>query len=317
MLLPRRLALHHGAALGLVLATMAGCGGLQAPAAKLTATATATAPAPAPADLRAGPGQALLLGEVHDNAAQHALRRDLLAALLARGDRPALLLEPFDRERQAALDAASQPGADRSALSPDAGLDARLNARLDAQVDAVVQAGGAGPGWHWPFYKPYIRLALAHGLPIVAANVSRAEARRVIQLGLGPTGYQPEVPADINAAQASEIEASHCGQVDAGMAARLADAQIARDQFMARQLKAFAERGAVLLAGNGHVRSDIGVPRWLSPGLRARSHVVGYLETGELLGQPGAVPFDETIFAAPQPRPDPCAGMAPVTAQPR
>jgi len=151
----------------------------------------------------------------------------------------------------------------------------------------------------------------------VAANVSRAEARRVIQLGLGPTGYQPEVPADINAAQASEIEASHCGQVDAGMAARLADAQIARDQFMARQLKAFAERGAVLLAGNGHVRSDIGVPRWLSPGLRARSHVVGYLETGELLGQPGAVPFDETIFAAPQPRPDPCAGMAPVTAQPR
>ena len=35
------------------------------------------------ADLRAGPGQALLLGEVHDNAAQHALRRDLLAALLA------------------------------------------------------------------------------------------------------------------------------------------------------------------------------------------------------------------------------------------
>jgi len=265
----------------------------------------------------AGPAQAttpdlraplLLLGEVHDNTALHALRLQALTRLVAGGARPALLMEQFDRERQADIDRELQraPG-----VAPG---DAEFNATVEALVKLGSTAGG---GWQWDLYRPVLKLALQYRLPIVAANVSRAEARRVIQLGLGPTGYQPEVPADINAAQASEIEASHCGQVDAGMAARLADAQIARDQFMARQLKAFAERGAVLLAGNGHVRSDIGVPRWLSPGLRARSHVVGYLETGELLGQPGAVPFDETIFAAPQPRPDPCAGMAPVTAQPR
>jgi len=265
----------------------------------------------------AGPAQAatpdlraplLLLGEVHDNAALHALRLQALTRLVAGGARPALLMEQFDRERQADIDRELQraPG-----MAPG---DAEFNATVEALVKLGSTAGG---GWQWDLYRPVLKLALQYRLPIVAANVSRAEARRVIQLGLGPTGYQPEVPADINAAQASEIEASHCGQVDAGMAARLADAQIARDQFMARQLKAFAERGAVLLAGNGHVRTDIGVPRWLSPGLRARSHVVGYLETGELLGQPGAVPFDETIFAAPQPRPDPCAGMAPVTAQPR
>ena len=265
----------------------------------------------------AGPAQAttpdlraplLLLGEVHDNAALHALRLQALTRLVAGGARPALLMEQFDRERQADIDRELQRAPD---MAPG---DAEFNATVEALVKLGSTAGG---GWQWDLYRPVLKLALQYRLPIVAANVSRAEARRVIQLGLGPTGYQPEVPADINAAQASEIEASHCGQVDAGMAARLADAQIARDQFMARQLKAFAERGAVLLAGNGHVRSDIGVPRWLSPGLRARSHVVGYLETGELLGQPGAVPFDETIFAAPQPRPDPCAGMAPVTAQPR
>ena len=312
MLLPRRLALHHGAALGLVLATMAGCGGLQAPAAKLTATATTPAPAPTPADLRAGPGHALLLGEVHDNAAQHALRRDLLAALLARGDRPALLLEPFDRERQAALDAASQPGADRSALSPDAGLDARLNARLDAQVDAVVQAGGAGPGWHWPFYKPYIRLALAHGLPIVAANVSRAEARVVMQQGLAATGWQAAVPADIARRQAEIIAASHCGQLDAAASARMALAQVARDQFMARLVALHAGRGVVLLAGNGHVRADIGVPRWLSPGLRARTRAVGALEAGGAADDnhaEDASTYDSVLRTAAQPRPDPCAGL--------
>lgn len=253
-----------------------------------------SAPLPSEAaDLRAGPGQALLLGEVHDNAAQHALRRDLLAALLARGDRPALLMEQLDRERQPALDAASRPGGD---LSP---------AALDAQVDAVVQAGGAAPGWHWPFYKPYIRLALAHGLPIMAANVSRAEARTVMQQGLAATGFDAAVPEDIARAQAALIEASHCGQLTAAQAARLALAQVARDQFMARLVARHAGRGVVLLAGNGHVRSDIGVPRWLPADLRARTRVVGALEAGST--EPAA--YDTVLRTAAQTRPDTCAGM--------
>ena len=271
----------------------------------LAGLALATIARPAHAatpDLRA---PLLLLGEVHDNAALHALRLQALTRLVTGGARPALLMEQFDRERQADIDRELQRALD---MRPG-------DAEFDATVDALVKLGStAGGGWAWDLYRPVLKLALQYRLPIMAANVSRAEARRVIQLGLGPTGFQPEVPADIASAQAGEIEASHCGQVDAGMAARLADAQIARDQFMARQLKANAERGAVLLAGNGHVRSDIGVPRWLSPALRTRSHVVGYLETGEWLGQPGAAPFDETIYAAPQPRPDPCAGMAPIAA---
>ena len=253
-------------------------------------------------DLRA---PLLLLGEVHDNAALHALRLQALTRLVEGGARPALLMEQFDRERQADIDHALQraPG-----MPPG-------DAEFGATVDALVRLGSStGGGWQWDLYRPVLKLALQYRLPIVAANVSRAEARRIIQMGLGPTGYQPEVPADINAAQAADIEASHCGQVDAGMAARLAGAQIARDQFMARQLKAFAERGAVLLAGNGHVRSDIGVPRWLSPALRTRSHVVGYLESDGQPAPAGTPPYDEVVITAPQPRPDPCAGMAPITA---
>ena len=65
----------------------------------------------------------------------------------------------------------------------------------------MVQAGGAAPGWDWPFYKPYIRLALAHGLPIMAANVSRADARTVMQQGLAATGFDAAVPEDIARAQ--------------------------------------------------------------------------------------------------------------------
>jgi uncharacterized iron-regulated protein len=284
MPLPRRLALRRGAALALL--ALAGCG------------SPPPQPTPPPTHLRAGPGQALLLGEVHDNAAQHALRRDLLAALLAHGDRPALLLEQFDREHQAALDAASRPLAQASP------------AALDAQVDAVVQAGHGAPGWHWPFYRPYIRLALAHGLPIVAANVSRADARVVMQRGLAATGWRADVPDDIRLAQAGSIEASHCGQLDAAAAARLSQAQVARDQFMARLVDRHAGRGVVLLAGNGHVRADIGVPRWLAPDLRARTQVVGALEAGGATGDTaGPQPYDTVLRTAAQPRPDPCAGL--------
>lgn len=249
---------------------------------------------PAPPAWRAGPGQVLLLGEVHDNAAQHALRLQALAALLAQGDRPALLLEPFDRERQPAIDRALQADAAGPADAP-----------IDARIDAVIAASGRVAGWDWPLYRPYIGLALQHGLPIVAANVSRAESRRIIALGLGPTGWQPEVPEDIGRAQAAAIERSHCGQVDGALAVKLSQAQVARDQFMARLISTHVARGVVLLAGNGHVRRDIGVPRWLSPALRARCHVVGYLEPDDH----SASAYDEVVRTAAQPREDPCAQM--------
>ncbi len=258
----------------------------------LGAAACATPPPATPA-WRAAPGQVLLLGEVHDNAGQHALRAQALAALLARGDRPALLMEMFDRERQGLIDAVQFAGPGGPATT------------LDAQVDAVVAAGGASPGWHWPFYRPYIRLALAHGLPIVAANVSRADARRTIAQGLAATGWRADVPDDIQRAQAAAIVASHCGQVDGATAARMANAQVARDQLMAALVARHATRGVVLLAGNGHVRSDIGVPRWLGLPLRQQTHVVGMLERSD----DHAAPFDEVLHSAAQPRPDPCAGM--------
>ena len=234
----------------------------------------------------------LLLGEVHDNAVQHALRLQALQAVVDRGARPALLMEMFDRERQGAIDAVLQAPADGDAAAPQ-------------RIDALIDAGGRQGGWHWPFYRPYLALALQYRLPVVAANVSRSEARRIIQLGLQPTGYQPDVPADIQRAQTAAIEQSHCGAIDAGMALRLADAQVARDQFMARAIVAQAGRGVVLLAGNGHVRRDIGVPRWLPADLRRRSHVVGYLEAGD--GDVDA--YDEVIVTAVQARPDPCASM--------
>ena len=259
----------------------------------LLLAACATPPEPAPDVTRLVAALAskpiVLLGEVHDNQAQHALRALALRRHLAGGARPVLLMEQFDRERQAALD---------SAL-----------ARTDATVDAVIEAGSPAAdrsGWDWRLYRPYLALALEYRLRIVAANVSRTDARRVMTQGLPALGFDPATPADLGAAQAQAIVAGHCGAIDAAQARPLVAAQVARDQFMARQVEAHAHAGVVLLAGNGHVRSDIGVPRWLSAAQRGRSVAIGLVEAGN---GGGAARYDIAIETPAQARPDPCIGF--------
>jgi uncharacterized iron-regulated protein len=86
----------------------------------------------------------------------------------------------------------------------------------------------------------------------------------------------------------------------------LARVQFARDAVMAGFVRAHADRGVVLLAGNGHVRRDLGVPRWLPPELQARSVVVGYLEEG---ADPPPGAFDAIVITPPAEREDPCAAF--------
>lgn len=230
----------------------------------------------------------VLLGEVHDNAEQHALRLRAFRAWLATGARPVLAMEQFDRQHQPAIDRALA-----QTPLPDA--------------DAVIAAAQGGPGWHWPHYKPFIELALQHGLPIIAANVPREQARAVMRQGLQANGFDPTVPPAVSKQLSAEIEASHCGQLPPGLAPQMALAQVARDQFMARVLAQHAQRGVLLLAGNGHVRTDVGAPLWLDAATRRRSLAIGVLEQGD-----ATAAFDRIVFTAPQTRPDPCVGMAPV-----
>lgn len=126
----------------------------------------------------------------------------------------------------------------------------------------------------------------------------------MVREGLAARGFDAAEPEDILTGQAAAIEASHCGQVDAPQARRMALAQVARDQQMARAVAAHADRGIVLLAGNGHVRNDLGVPRWLQPALRGRAQSVGVLEAAE-----AASAFDLHTVVPAQPRPDPCGAL--------
>jgi uncharacterized iron-regulated protein len=236
----------------------------------------------------------VLLGEVHDNAVQHALRLEAFKTLLTTGARPALLLEQLDRERQVDID--------RVRAGPT---------RPDARM--LVDAGSGSKQWNWDFYRPFIELAIAYDLPVLAANVSRQDAQRVMTQGLADSGFDASVPPDITLAHASAIESSHCGMIDAPRAQRMASVQVARDQFMARLIEANAPRGVVLLAGNGHVRTDIGVPRWLAAATRTRSTAIGFLEESDdsrtsSQAAPGST-YDQVITTRRQPREDPCEAM--------
>ncbi len=275
-----------------------------ATAAALLLGACAQAPLqrPMPASVEAlaqamGREPIVVVGEVHDNRELHALRAQALRLLLERGARPALAFEQFDRESQPLLDQVrAQAGGDSASRA----------ARL-------IEAAGAR-GWNWDLYRPYLVLALEKDLPIVAANLSRKQAMKIAQDGIGAVFDAREqaglglaaVGSDIERAQEGEIEAGHCGRIPREAVPAMARAQIARDAVLARSLSAYAQRGVILLTGNGHARRDIGVLRYLSAADRARAISIGLLEDDERAAAM-ADHFDVVFLTPVQTRKDPCA----------
>lgn len=243
----------------------------------------------------------VLLGEVHDNAAQHAARAAALRQFLRSGARPALAFEQFDRERQRDIDRARRE-------TPPAGT---------TLADHVIAQASARTGWNWDFYRPYVALALEYDLPIVAAGLSRADAARVAGEGFGAV-FDAEtiralgldqLPPEVLRAQQRAVDDGHCNRLPAESIARLARAQVARDAALALAIRPYLERGVVLLAGNGHVR-EIGVPFFLTPEQRARTVTIGLLEqehaAEELRGR-----YDASFVTPTQSRADPCATFKP------
>ena len=239
-----------------------------------------------------------LLGEVHDNAEHHRQRLEILRRAFAAGWRPAIAMEQFDRERQEDIDRA------------------RIEKPRDAQhvIDlATAPKAARGGNWQWNFYRPFVELALEYEVPLIAANLSNAEAGQVVREGYAAVfdaaqvkslGLHATVPAELQAAQEREIDVGHCNVLPAKALPAMVRGQFARDAVMASIVNQHASRGVVLLAGNGHVRRDIGVPRWLNASARARTLAVGFLEAGGSSQRDSA--FDTLVRTVAVERVDPC-----------
>lgn len=250
---------------------------------------------------RAAASRLLLLGEIHDNPLHHERQLQILRALDARGRRPALAMEQFDTDRQAALADAQRAGIRDPERLADAGaLDRR--------------------GWGWPLYRDLIGFAAERRWPVIGANLSR-EAARSIALGRS----RPQLPpasAQLTAALEGALVRGHCGlrppqlQLD-----RMVSAQRARDARIAATLSSAAETAGqvVLIAGAGHVQRTQGVPAYLPAPLREGLLVVAMVETSPERTAPADYAlqdYDLVWFTPAQLREDPCAKPLTGTAAP-
>ncbi|UOD50939.1 ChaN family lipoprotein [Orrella daihaiensis] len=230
-----------------------------------------------------------LMGEVHDNPDGHGYRlRDLQAAVTADW-RPAILMEQFNVDRQAELTQAWQ---------------------TCKEAQCVIDAAG-GKGWQWDLYKPVIQLALAYRLPLVAANVSREQLGQVMKQGFGAVfdedtvkayGLDKALPQEWLDGQRVAIREGHCNMLPEEMIDPMVNAQTARDVMFAKLMAEYAPQGVVLIAGNGHVRKDLGVYAWLPHELKSEVTVFGYVEPDGV----SATWYDQVRVVPAHPRPDPC-----------
>jgi uncharacterized iron-regulated protein len=237
----------------------------------------------------------VLLGEVLDNPSHHTLRARLIRELPSGTE---IFFEQFDRAQDAALREAQKAG---------------------DGADALARAGKLDESWNWPLYRPLVEAALAGKHTVRAANLPGSATRRIATSGKLDGGDAELENALLRSgwsdaeekALRAEIFESHCRALPERVAPAMALAQRARDATMELAL-AEAPLGAALLAGNGHVRRDLGVPRYLPQGAAALS--VGFLEVredepdarGYVQGAGGEPAFDYVWFTARQARPDPC-----------
>jgi uncharacterized iron-regulated protein len=263
-------------------------------------------------------GGFVLLGEVHDNPEHHRVRGDILWPRLDSLARP-------DAGKTAAVFEHIRPD-QRPALETFYRKAARSR-RLWRAPDLLRLLDWSNTGWpDAAMFYPLFDAALWAKMPILPGNAVRAEVRALARSGVAALPAEERVaaqaadalPKPLADALLAELEASHCGAMPAAAFAGMGLAQRYTDAVLARSLKdAAGEKGsAFLMAGNGHVRTDRGVPwhlRRLAPGRDVVAVMLLEVEDGkddpksyvprDPSGDPAA---DYILFTPRQARPDPC-----------
>ncbi len=241
---------------------------------------------------RLRPVQYVLLGEVHDNAEQHRLHAALIGALLADQRRTCVVFEQMDRGRDEAIAAAPR------------------------DAESVATAGALDrSGWAWPMHRPVIDAALAAGATLRGGNLSRDDARAIVRATSASVPARATTLMNLagwstadESTMEREIDAGHCHALPERLWPAMALAERARDATLAETLldagRTF-ER-VILIAGNGHVRRDLGVPRYLlGAGVSPKQLVaVGFLEAND-----ADAPYDVVRVTRAAQRADPCVGF--------
>ncbi len=263
----------------------------------------------------------VLLGEVHDNAEHHLLRAGLLDDLTqrspwGRGTHPPVVSEHIRADQAQGLAQFRDLLATRSVRPGVDDLFAALQWEKTGWTPAAI-------------FKPLYAALLDARLPLRIGDPPRNSIRDIARGGLDK--FDPSerarlkldvaLPATLAQALGTELEGSHCGMLPTTAVPGMSAAQRYRDAYLADALiDAEHTLGpAILLAGNGHVRTDRGVPWYLRqrvPGKTMTAVMLIEVEDGntDLLTyvprDPGGKPAVDVIVFTPRAiRDDPCREM--------
>ena len=164
-----------------------------------------------------------LMGEVHDNPQAHQARYEIIADKVKQGWRPAIVMEQFDREHQGLL----------------------RTAQDECKTAACITSKPWAEKWQWELHEPIIQLALDYQLPLLAANVSREDANRIVKGGYS-AALDPDtvahyelnkpLPPALAEQHRQNIVEGHCNMLPPQVAEKMIAAQVARDVWMALSL---------------------------------------------------------------------------------
>jgi len=267
----------------------------------------------------------VLLGEVHDNTDHHLWQAWAIRTISKlRGSR---IVEGAPQIDIIAMEMVRTDQND--ALDKFYGRDVAVP-RTRKAGDFARMLKWSESGWpDFEIYAPIIDQALYEQIVIVPASVSKEFTRQVSKEGAAALAEgEPErlaLAQQFDQAQAqamaSEIHDAHCGLMPDAAIPSMSFVQRFRDAIMADSLLSVAAgKGGILIAGNGHVRRDRGVPWYLEKRGVPASAIVA-LELAEVSseasepekyierGPDGTPNADFVVFTPRATREDPCTRM--------
>ncbi|WP_460272472.1 ChaN family lipoprotein [Celeribacter sp. ULVN23_4] len=236
------------------------------------------------------PADVVILGEIHDNPIHHTHQATAIKVLSPK----AVVFEMLTPEQAA-----------------------RITPELRANEEALSEA----LDWEmsgWPNFSMYYGIFAASDAPIYGAALPREDVRRAFTEGAaavfgneaGRFGLETPLPAEIQSTREQMQYETHCAAMPLEMMSGMVEAQRLRDAaFSQTVLRAYAETGGpvAVITGNGHARTDWGMPSVLA--LAAPNVTV--LSIGQLEGLPDETPpYDLWLVTEPVERDDPCADFA-------
>ncbi|MEP0942533.1 MAG: ChaN family lipoprotein [Rhizobiaceae bacterium] len=233
----------------------------------------------------------VLLGENHDNPDHHLIQANILRVVTSSSRRPALVWEMVPQRLADQIN------------KYDLTIDPQLN-------DYALRLEWEQRGWYsWDIYRPIALVAARAGLTMVAGNLDRSQTRDISKKGVEVLSSQQQAAFALTTPLAQqtqenlveELRQSHCNLLPDRALPSMVTVQRARDGALAdamiRSSVGNESDGAVLIAGNGHIRNDRAAPFVLRQRLdgQASSIAIAILEVA-----PGETDFADYIAPSSQ-----------------